>query len=76
MTHGTVKFFSRNKGWGFVNSDEEPERDIFVHYSSIAMDGFKLLRNGDRVSFEAQEGPRGWCATRVVPLAEPVAVSD
>lgn len=49
---GTVKWFDRRKGYGFITS--ENNEDVFVHYSAIKMDGYKLLNEGDKVSFEIE----------------------
>ncbi len=68
MIPGSVKFFSKNKGWGFLVADDDPETDVFVHHTTIVMEGFKVLHNHERVHFEAEAGPRGWAATRVVPI--------
>jgi CspA family cold shock protein len=57
VEEGTVKWFNEKKGFGFIVHDDG--RDIFVHYSSIDMPGFKKLMEGDRVSFEIKEGDRG-----------------
>ena len=57
MEEGTVKWFNEKKGFGFIVHDDG--RDIFVHYSSIDMPGFKKLMEGDRVSFEVEEGDKG-----------------
>jgi len=54
---GTVKWFNNKKGYGFIN--EENGRDIFVHFSSIEMDGYKTLSEGDNVAFEIEESTRG-----------------
>jgi len=54
---GTVKWFNNKKGYGFIN--EENGRDIFVHFSSIEMDGYKTLSEGDNVAFEIEESARG-----------------
>jgi cold shock protein len=54
---GTVKWFNNKKGYGFIN--EENGRDIFVHFSSIEMDGYKTLSEGDHVAFEIEESARG-----------------
>ncbi len=69
MNKGSVKWFNNAKGFGFINrvSDEE---DIFVHYSQIQGDGFKTLRQGETVSFELKEGPKGLHAENVVREAE------
>ena len=57
MASGTVKWFNDRKGYGFIN--EEQGRDIFVHFSSIDMPGFKTLAEGERVVFEIEESDRG-----------------
>ncbi len=58
MAEGTVKWFSDKKGYGFIEQGEEQE-DLFVHYSSIEMEGFRSLSEGDHVSFDVQESDRG-----------------
>ena len=58
MATGTVKWFNNAKGYGFVTPDEG-EQDIFVHFSAITMDGYRTLKEGQRVEFEVQEGPKG-----------------
>nr|HID59826.1 cold shock domain-containing protein [Desulfobacterales bacterium] len=63
MAKGTVKWFSDKKGYGFIN--REDGNDIFVHYSSINMPGFKTLAEGDRVSFEVEDSDRGPVAKNV-----------
>ena len=57
MANGTVKWFNNKKGYGFIN--EEEGRDIFVHFSSIDMPGFKTLTEGEKVIFEVEESDRG-----------------
>ena len=64
MAQGTVKWFSEKKGYGFIT--EEDGRDVFVHYSSIDMQGFKTLAEGEPVSFEVEESDRGPMAKNVV----------
>jgi CspA family cold shock protein len=61
---GTVKWFDGKKGFGFIEQDGSPD-DVFVHYSSITMDGFKTLEEGERVSFEITEGEKGLRAQNV-----------
>jgi len=64
---GTVKWFSDKKGYGFITRDGE--EDIFVHYSSIQGEGFRTLREGEKVVFEVLTGERGMKATNVVKSA-------
>ena len=66
LAEGTVKWFSERKGFGFI--EQEGDRDIFVHYSSISMPGFKTLAEGERVSFEIEESDRGPVAKNVTKL--------
>ena len=66
MAEGTVKWFSDQKGYGFIEQEEGP--DIFVHHSDIDMSGFKSLAEGDRVSFEIGEGAKGPAAKNVRKL--------
>ena len=58
MATGTVKWFSDEKGYGFITPDE-PGKDLFVHHSAIAGNGFKSLAEGAKVSYETQQGPKG-----------------
>lgn len=57
MATGTVKWFNNKKGYGFINEDSG--RDVFVHFSSISMDGYKSLNEGEAVVFEVEESTRG-----------------
>ena len=66
MAQGIVKWFSDKKGFGFI--EQEEGGDIFVHYSAISMPGFKTLSEGDRVTFEVEEGNRGPAAKNVEKL--------
>ena len=66
VAEGTVKWFSEKKGYGFIEQDEGG--DIFVHHSAINMPGFKILYEGDRVSFEVGEGTKGPAAQNVTKL--------
>jgi CspA family cold shock protein len=63
LADGTVKWFNDKKGFGFIQQENGP--DIFVHYSSIKSSGFKSLAQGDRVSFEVEQGNRGPVAKNV-----------
>ena len=67
MTTGKVKWFNNAKGYGFVLA-ECADEDLFVHYSSIQMTGYRTLRAGQEVSFDIQEGPKGLHAVNVSPL--------
>jgi CspA family cold shock protein len=64
MTTGTVKWFNESKGFGFI-SPEEGGKDVFVHFSAIQADGFKVLTEGQAVTFNVEDGPKGPQATRV-----------
>ncbi len=66
MPEGTVKWFNEAKGYGFITTEENG--DIFVHYSSIQGNGYKTLSEGQRVSFDIEEGPKGLKAINVVKL--------
>ena len=66
MAEGTVKWFSEKKGYGFI--EQEDGQDLFVHYSSIDMAGFKTLSEGQKVSFEVEESDRGLVAKNVTKL--------
>lgn len=57
MPEGTVKWFSNEKGFGFI--EREGGDDVFVHFSQIAQDGYKTLEEGQKVSFEVTDGPKG-----------------
>ena len=64
MAEGTVKWFNDAKGVGFITQDEGP--DVFVHFSTIQGDGFKSLAEGERVTFDVEDGPKGLQASNVV----------
>ena len=66
MSNGTVKWFNAEKGYGFIS--QEPGDDVFVHFSAIQGKGFKTLEEGQSVSFEIEEGPRGKQASNVTKL--------
>ena len=63
LAEGTVKWFSNEKGYGFI--EREGGDDVFVHFSAITMDGYKSLREGQRVEFEVVEGGKGLQAANV-----------
>jgi len=67
MATGTVKWFNDAKGYGFIAPDEGT-KDLFVHFSNIAGEGFKSLSEGSRVEYEAREGTKGPEATNVVTI--------
>ena len=66
MATGTVKWFSNQKGYGFITTDEG--KDIFVHYSAVEGDGFKTLQEGMKVQFGVTQGPKGEQAPKVSKL--------
>jgi CspA family cold shock protein len=63
MAEGTVKWFNDAKGFGFISQDDGP--DVFVHFSTIQGDGFKSLAEGERVTFDVEDGPKGLQASNV-----------
>ena len=67
MTTGTVKWFSGEKGFGFITPDEGP--DVFVHFSAIAGDGYRNLEENQRVEFDVVQGQKGPQANNVRPIA-------
>jgi CspA family cold shock protein len=69
MAEGKVKWFNTRKGYGFISTDDG--KDIFVHYSNIASDGYKSLAEGDPVTFDVVDGEKGPRAENVVPKGAP-----
>ena len=67
MATGTVKWFNDDKGFGFITPDEG-SKDLFVHFSGIAGQGFRALAEGAKVSYDAEEGPKGPAARNVTVL--------
>lgn len=66
MATGTVKWFNDAKGYGFITPDDGSE-DLFAHFSAIKMDGFKTLKQGQRVTFDLKEGEKGKQADNIKP---------
>ncbi|MGD2082674.1 MAG: cold-shock protein [Chromatiales bacterium] len=66
MATGTVKWFNESKGYGFIAQDAGGS-DVFVHFSAIQGSGFRTLAEGQKVTFEIQQGPKGPQAANVVP---------
>jgi len=66
MAKGTVKWFSNQKGYGFIATEEG--KDVFVHHTAIKGDGYKTLEEGQAVEFEITQGPKGEQASNVVKI--------
>jgi len=66
---GTVKWFSKDKGYGFITRDDN-QGDVFVHFTAIQQEGFRTLEEGQRVEFEIEEDPKGPRAKNVVILSQ------
>ncbi|MDH5436143.1 MAG: cold-shock protein [Gammaproteobacteria bacterium] len=67
MSTGTVKWFSADKGFGFITPDDGG-KDLFVHHSEIKSTGYATLNDGQKVEFEVGQGQKGPCATKVVAV--------
>ncbi|MGE4241021.1 cold-shock protein [Ramlibacter sp.] len=71
MATGTVKWFNDAKGFGFIEPDGGGA-DVFAHFSAITMEGFKTLRQGSRVTYDVQDGPKGQLAQNIQALPGPI----
>ncbi|RMH71093.1 MAG: cold-shock protein [Gemmatimonadetes bacterium] len=68
MATGVVKWFNEKKGYGFITQDNG-DKDVFIHYSEIQGDGFRTLHENDRVEFDVEDGPKGLVAKNVQPIS-------
>lgn len=75
MPIGKVKWFNNAKGYGFLNANNL-DQDIFIHYSSIEMDGYKYLKAGQVVEYKLQDGPKGLHAVNIRPLEETLVETE
>ncbi|HEM3456263.1 cold-shock protein [Streptococcus suis] len=66
MVQGTVKWFNAEKGFGFIAQENGP--DVFAHFSEIQFNGFKSLEDGQKVTFEVEQGQRGLQATNITKI--------
>jgi len=66
MANGTVKWFNDRKGFGFIEQEDGP--DVFVHHSAINSSGFKSLNEGDKVTFDVEQGQKGPAAANVIVI--------
>ena len=71
MATGIVKWFNNAKGYGFVTPDDG-EQDVFVHFSAIDMEGYRTLKEGQRVEFEVEQGPKGLHAQNLHAAAQAI----
>jgi len=67
LAEGKVKWFNENKGFGFIEVDGQ-DKDVFIHHSAISMQGFRTLQEGQRVSFDIEQGKKGPAAVNVKTL--------
>jgi cold shock protein len=65
---GTVKWFNATKGYGFIGRDDNGGDDVFVHFSAIQMEGYRALKQGQKVEFEIEQGPKGLQAANVTAV--------
>ena len=73
MEKGTVKWFNPEKGYGFIS--QKDGEDLFVHFSTIQMDGYRTLKAGQSVQFDVHQGPKGNHASVIVPVEVEAAVA-